>query len=158
MDKQISGREEKVRTQALTHMQMYRVIKAPLESVIAKVMRVILRINGQSSFGLIFSSFDTVISSPPFFFWCAGSSWWVLEPTGIIVAACGLSCSVGCGILVPQPGIEPTSPELQGGFLTTGPSDIVLVAQSCLTLCDPMDCSQPGSSSMDFSRQEHWSG
>ena len=25
--------------------------------------------------------------------------------------------------------------------------------QSCLTLCDPMDCSLPG-----FSRQEHWSG
>ena len=72
MDKQISGREEKVRTQALTHMQMYRVIKAPLESVIAKVRRVILRINGQSSFGLIFSSFDTVISSPPFFFGVLG--------------------------------------------------------------------------------------
>ena len=24
--------------------------------------------------------------------------------------------------------------------------------------CDPMDCSPPGSSSMGFSRQEHWSG
>ena len=33
------------------------------------------------------------------------------------------------------------------------------VAQSCLTLCDPMDCSPPGSSlSMEFSRQEYWSG
>ena len=32
------------------------------------------------------------------------------------------------------------------------------VAQSCRTLCDPMDCSPPGSSSMGFSRQEHWSG
>ena len=31
------------------------------------------------------------------------------------------SCSVACGILVPQPGIKPTSPVLQGGFLTTGP-------------------------------------
>ena len=32
--------------------------------------------------------------------------------------------------------------------------------QSCLTLCDPMDCSPPGSSplSMGFSRQEYWSG
>ena len=28
----------------------------------------------------------------------------------------------------------------------TFPSDCVLVAQSCLTLCDPMDCSLPGSS------------
>ena len=30
--------------------------------------------------------------------------------------------------------------------------------QSCLTLCDPMDCSQPGSFDMGFSRQEYWSG
>ena len=31
--------------------------------------------------------------------------------------------------------------------------------QSCLTLCDPMDCSPPGFSlSMGFSRQEYWSG
>ena len=34
----------------------------------------------------------------------------------------------------------------------------VLVAQLCLTLCDPMDCSPPGSSAMEFSRQEYWSG
>ena len=33
-----------------------------------------------------------------------------------------------------------------------------LVAKSCLTLCDPMDCSPPGPLSMDFSRQEYWSG
>ena len=26
-----------------------------------------------------------------------------------------------CGLLTPQPGIEPTSPALQGGFLITGP-------------------------------------
>ena len=32
------------------------------------------------------------------------------------------------------------------------------VAQSCLTLCEPMDCSLPGSLSMGFSRQEYWSG
>ena len=33
------------------------------------------------------------------------------------------------------------------------------VAQSCPTLCDPMNCSMPGSSlSMEFSRQESWSG
>ena len=35
---------------------------------------------------------------------------------------------------------------------------LCLVAQSCLTLCDPLDCSLPGSSSMAFSRQEYWSG
>ena len=32
------------------------------------------------------------------------------------------------------------------------------VAQSPPTLCDPMDCRLPGSSSMGFSRQEYWSG
>ena len=32
------------------------------------------------------------------------------------------------------------------------------VAQSCLTLSDPMDCSPPGSSIHGFSRQEYWSG
>ena len=32
------------------------------------------------------------------------------------------------------------------------------VAQSCPTLSDPMDCSPPGSPSLGFSRQEHWSG
>ena len=30
--------------------------------------------------------------------------------------------------------------------------------QSCATLCDPIDGSSPGSPSLGFSRQEHWSG
>ena len=30
--------------------------------------------------------------------------------------------------------------------------------QSCPTLCDPTDSSPPGSPSLGFSRQEHWSG
>ena len=34
---------------------------------------------------------------------------------------CGLSCPAACGILVPPPRIEPTSPALEGGFSTTGP-------------------------------------
>ena len=32
-----------------------------------------------------------------------------------------LSCPSACGILVPQPGIEPTSLAFGGGLLTTGP-------------------------------------
>ena len=32
------------------------------------------------------------------------------------------------------------------------------VAQSYATLCDPMDCSLPAPPSMEFSRQEYWSG
>ena len=34
----------------------------------------------------------------------------------------------------------------------------LLVPQSYLTLCDPVDCSPLGSSLMGFSRQEYWSG
>ena len=30
--------------------------------------------------------------------------------------------------------------------------------QSCLTLCNPIDSCPPGSPSLGFSRQEHWSG
>ena len=33
-----------------------------------------------------------------------------------------------------------------------------LVTQSCLTLCDPMDCSPQAPLSMGFSRQGYWSG
>ena len=32
------------------------------------------------------------------------------------------------------------------------------VALSCLTLCDPMDCTRQAPLSLEFSRQEHWSG
>ena len=38
-----------------------------------------------------------------------------------LVTVHGLNCSEPHGILVPGPGIEPMSPALQGGFLTTGP-------------------------------------
>ena len=30
--------------------------------------------------------------------------------------------------------------------------------QSCLTLCNPMDCSRQASLSMEFSRQDYWRG
>ena len=32
------------------------------------------------------------------------------------------------------------------------------VDQSCLTLCDPMDLAHQAPPSMEFSRQEYWSG
>ena len=35
---------------------------------------------------------------------------------------------------------------------------IELAAQSCPTLCDPVDCSPPAPLSMGFSKQEYWSG
>ena len=65
---------------------------------------------------------------------CASSSLWhagfplvvawgrgAPEHVGSVAVACRLSFPTACGILVPQPGIEPTSPALEGRFLTTGP-------------------------------------
>ena len=39
------------------------------------------------------------------------------------VVVCRLSCFTARGILVPQPGIKPVSPPLQGGSLTPGPPE-----------------------------------
>ena len=39
---------------------------------------------------------------------------WVVSP----VDTCWLICSIVCEVSAPQPGIEPTSPALQGGFFT----------------------------------------
>ena len=47
---------------------------------------------------------------------------------------------------LPDPGIELQFPTLAGRFFTTEPPVLCLVPQSRLTLCDPMDCSPPGSS------------
>ena len=55
---------------------------------------------------------------------CAGSSsCGVRAPkcVGSVVVVHGLSCPATAGIIVPRPGIEPESPALEGGFLTTGP-------------------------------------
>ena len=54
---------------------------------------------------------------------------------------------------LPDPGIEPTSPALAGGFFTTEPlrkpepqfTTTTKSLQSCPTLCDPIDSSPPGS-------------
>ena len=54
---------------------------------------------------------------------------------------------------LPDPGIEPTSPALAGRVFAIEPrGKIILVTaaaakslQSCLTLCDPIDSSPPGS-------------
>ena len=44
-----------------------------------------------------------------------------LECAGSVVVVRGLSYSMACGILVPQPKIEPLSPALHHGVLTIGP-------------------------------------
>ena len=38
-----------------------------------------------------------------------------------LVAVVRLSCSLACGILVPQQGFKPVCPALQGRLLTSGP-------------------------------------
>ena len=40
---------------------------------------------------------------------------------GSVVAVHRLSCCTACGIPGSRPAIEPLSPALEGGFLTTGP-------------------------------------
>ena len=79
---------------------------------------------------------------------------------------------------LPDPGIGPRSPARQAGSLPAEPPDDIIfsmfrkqernvlieseseseVAQSCPTLCDPVDCSLPAPPSVGFSRQRYWSG
>ena len=47
---------------------------------------------------------------------------------------------------LPDPGIEPRSPTLQANALTSAAATAAAKSlQSCLTLCDPIDGSSPGS-------------
>ena len=50
-------------------------------------------------------------------------STWALELkwAGSVVTGRGLSCSTACGILVPQPGVEPASSALESRFSTSRP-------------------------------------
>ena len=79
---------------------------------------------------------------------------------------------------LPDPGIKPGSPALRAdalpselsGKLSRGKFQLkknellrglcmcAKLLQWRLTLCDPMDCSPPGSLSTGFFRQEYWSG
>ena len=52
------------------------------------------------------------------FFRCRAQA---LGQAGSVVVAHGLSCPGASGILVPQPGVEPASPALEGILLTPGP-------------------------------------
>ena len=68
-------------------------------------------------------------------------------------------CSMTYDILA-QPGIEPKPPALETQSLNHWTTKEVpgLVPQSCPTLCDPVTVDHQASLSMDFSRQEYWSG
>ena len=55
------------------------------------------------------------------------------ECAGSVVVTHGLSCPTACGILITQPGIKPTFPALEDGFLTNGPPvQFSSVTQYCL--------------------------
>ena len=58
-----------------------------------------------------------------------------------------LAVCTACGILLPGPGMKPAPPPVKAQSLKhrTYQSEND-VTQLCLTLCDPMDCSLPGSS------------
>ena len=45
--------------------------------------------------------------------------WVVVAAQTSLIVMCGLSCSAACGIVVPQPGTQPMSPALKGGFFST---------------------------------------
>ena len=62
----------------------------------------------------------------------------------LVVAMHGLSCSVACGILVPQPEIKPLSPALKDGFLTTGPPRKSLIVVIDLTWVITIPALGPG--------------
>ena len=66
---------------------------------------------------------DSQISGLLHVFWLFFFNIYFLAVSGLmgsLVVACRLSCPTALGILIPSPGIEPTSPALQGEFLTTG--------------------------------------
>ena len=87
---------------------------------------------------------------------------WALPRGSTLLSSCGERAQLSHGMwnLSPPAGIEPTSPALEGEFLTTRPpgkSPTWLFNQSSSTfnsftslsrvwLCDPMDCSPLGSS------------
>ena len=75
------------------------------------------------------------------FFDCAGS----LQDLLAVTAACR---TFGCGMwdIVLQLGAPGWAPALGTQSLSPWTTSVSLVAQSCPTLCDPMDCSPPGSS------------
>ena len=82
---------------------------------------------------------------------------------GSVVAALRLSCPMACGILVPRPGVTPTSPALQGEFLTPGPpgSPHILVISNFRRMLEALGSWLPSSSKQRmtksvFSQSHHY--
>ena len=76
---------------------------------------------------------------------------------GIIHLTCVRGLQHGDGKYVEQAWRLPFQPNSDPAPVLQATSCCCSVAQSCPTLCDPMDCSPPGPSVHGISRQEHWS-
>ena len=74
----------------------------------------------------------------------------------VFIVTHGLHCPSVHGILVPQPGLEPTSPALQGRFLTTGPPGKFL--RVTFYLSEIFTTSSPGASPQIILRELFWGG
>ena len=59
-----------------------------------------------------------------------------MRHAGSVVVVSGRNCFVACGILVTQPGVKPTYPALQGGFLTPEPPGKSLEREFKITMID----------------------
>ena len=80
---------------------------------------------------------------------CRGFSSWRAGALGHVgFSSCGTRAQLPLGMWnLPGPGIQLCSLHWQTSFPITGLlEEKVKVPQSCPTLCDPMDCSPPGSS------------
>ena len=63
------------------------------------------------------------------------------------------------GLSESQAGIEISGRNINNfGYADAAAAVAAKSLQACPTLCDPIDGSPPGSASLGFSRQEHWSG
>ena len=75
-----------------------------------------------------------------------------------LLSAFSLSWGTSQSLLLPKSLIYPVDVDLTESLCDYDPEMRAKSLQSCPTLCNPMDCSPPGSSFHGFSRQESWSG
>ena len=72
----------------------------------------------------------------------------LLWPWGLSRQGCGVDCHAFLQGIFPTQGLSPGLPHCRRILycLSHRESESETASQSCLTLCDPMDCSLPGSS------------
>ena len=111
---------------------MWTIYKVFTESVTILLLFYVLVFSGHEACGILarptrgqtFTPLALVLVVAHGIFHCSVQILWLWH-TCSVVGAQGPSFKA-CGILVPWPGIEPTSPALQGRFLITGPPGMSL--------------------------------